>query len=277
MTNQPPPKLDLDSAELAADYDRISATRQFESGKRLVARLGVAPGEHVLDVGCGTGLLAEHIADIVGPPGMEGAGKVVGIDPLPHRIELARRRARSNLAFDVGDARDLAAFADESFDVVVLNAVFHWLPEKTGPLGAFRRVLKPGGRLGLTSAEKGERAAMHVAIAAALEEPAFAGHPRPKQGVAMRVDAPELIALLEATGYTAIDVQQLPNEQRHASAEAAVRFAEASSFGNTFAHLPEALKPAAREAAIRQLGRVAEPDGSILRRATRLVATARKP
>src|ERR1700751_3186234 len=86
------PSLSLDNDELARDYERISATWQFQSGQRLCGDLRIKPGEHVLDLGCGTGLLAEHIADLVGPQ-----GSVVGIDPLPLRIELARSKKRPNL------------------------------------------------------------------------------------------------------------------------------------------------------------------------------------
>jgi ubiquinone/menaquinone biosynthesis C-methylase UbiE len=266
----PAPKLDLDSEELARDYDRISASRQFESGKRLVADIGIRADQHVLDVGCGTGLLAEHIAGIVGPRGM-----VLGIDPLPHRIALAKARTRPNLAFDVGDARDLSVLAASSFDVVVLNAVFHWLPEKTGPLAHFHRVLKRGGRLGLTSTERGERAANHAAIVAALDEKPFSDYPRPREGWAHRVDQAELRRLLEGASFR-IELLELREHQQSYTPEAALRFSEASSFGNMFAHLPQTLKPAAREAVLRQMSRVAGPDGLIERRGRRLVAVAVK-
>src|SRR5579883_1335393 len=266
---RPAPNLHLDTAELARHYDEISASRQFMTGKRLVEELAVKADEHVLDVGCGTGLLAEYIADLVGVRGM-----VLGIDPLRHRIELARRKTRPNLAFDVGDARDLSMLAEASFDVVVLNAVFHWLPEKEGPLAQFHRVLKKGGRLGLTSAERGERAPMHEAIVAALKEEPFARYPRPKEGWAHRVDQDELRALLEKAGFRIQKLEARETTQLHPSPEAALTFSEASSFGNVFAHLPEELKPQARAAAIRHMRKVAAPDGTITRTSKRLVAIA---
>ena len=96
------PSLTQDSDELARDYERLSLDRQFQSGKLLIRKLVIVPGERVLDVGCGTGLLAQHIADLVGP-----TGSVLGVDPLPLRIELAQAKARPNLQFKVADAYDL--------------------------------------------------------------------------------------------------------------------------------------------------------------------------
>jgi SAM-dependent methyltransferase len=264
------PQLDLDSAQLARAYERESATRQFESGKRLVGFLSVAPGERVLDVGCGTGRLAEHIADIVGP-----SGHVLGIDPLAERIAIARGRGRANLAFEVGDARDLGALADASFDVVVLNAVFHWLPEKAGPLASFASVLRAGGRLGLTTWPPGQRTMLQEVRLQVLGEPPYDRHVRPADGVLFRVDPDQMQALLGQAGFVDIRIELRPAEQTFADAEAAIRYSEASAFGNFLGHLPVELRARAREEIRRRLQDRAG-DQPIVRREPRMIVLARK-
>jgi ubiquinone/menaquinone biosynthesis C-methylase UbiE len=262
------PSLTLDDDELARDYDRVSATRQFESGKRLVEALGIGLGERVLDVGCGTGHLAEHIAGLVG-----SGGYVMGIDPLPLRIQLAKTKARANLAFQVGDAYDLGSLPDGSFDVILLNAVFHWLPQKTGPLLAFARLLRQGGRIGISTGLKGYRTPFHEIATAVLAEPAFARYPRPRESLTFRVDPEELRALFETTGFapTLIDVRD--SEQHYPSPEALIRYSEASSFGNFLGHLPPELKLRAR-ATIRQRLLAITGENGIVQRGRRIVAVA---
>ncbi len=270
------PSLAHDSNELAADYERLSASRQFETGKRLAADLAIGPGERVLDVGCGTGLLAEYLADLVGPSGSNG-GHVVGIDPLPLRIEVARTRARANLAFQVGDANDLGALPAEGFDVVILNAVFHWLPDKPRALGQFARVLRPGGRIGISTRPPNvagdARHPVYEAMARAMAEPPFDRHPRSRGSFVSQVDADEMRALLEAAGFTPTLIELRPSVQMHPTPEAAVRFSEASSFGNLLGHLPPELRPAAREAMAKKLAALMTPEG-IVQRGRRLVAVA---
>src|SRR5262245_28727188 len=112
-----------DSRDLAETYDRVS-DQQFEGGKRLVERLGLKEGAHVLDVGCGTGRLAQWIAERVGTTGV-----VAGIDPLDERIAIARSRS-SVVRFEVGQAEDLGAFEDASFDLVCMSSVLHWIEDK---------------------------------------------------------------------------------------------------------------------------------------------------
>jgi ubiquinone/menaquinone biosynthesis C-methylase UbiE len=266
------PSLNEDSDQLARDYEQVSRNRQFQSGQRLVAALAVAPGERVLDVGCGTGLLAEHIADIVGP-----SGHVLGIDPLPLRIDLARAKARPNLEFRVGNAADLASIPDGSIDVVCLNAVFHWLPEKTGPLREFARVLRSGGRLGIGGGAKEQHSPLRGVMRRILAQPPFAEFPRPPRELSSRVDADEMRALLQATGFAAVSIEFYDSLFVHASAEAVVRFSEASSFGNLLGHLPRELRPAARAALVEGLAPLAAPDGSIAQDGRRMITLARKP
>jgi arsenite methyltransferase len=265
MSIEAGPKLDLDSERLAREYEEVSATRQFESGRNLLSRLGIAPAERVLDVGCGTGLLAQHLADLVGPAGM-----VLGLDPLPHRIELAREKTRPNLSFDVGDANDLSMLAQSSFDVIVLNAVFHWLPDKTGPLRQFARVLRRGGRLGISTNVKGYRTPLQEVIMTALREPPFDTHSR-TESIVFRIDAIDMRGLLEASGFEPSRVELVETEQHFPSAETALRFSDASSFGNVFAHLPAELRSQARAHLLSRLGEIVGP-GGLVQKVRRLIA-----
>jgi len=141
-----------DNADLAETYDRLSDS-QFEAGRRLVEGLGLKAGDRVLDVGCGTGRLSHFIGERLG-----AEGRVVGIDPLPDRVAIARAR-NPGVRFEVGHAEDLSAFEDESFDAVCLSAVFHWIGDKPKALREMRRVLCPGGLVGATTMPK----ELHVA------------------------------------------------------------------------------------------------------------------
>jgi arsenite methyltransferase len=266
----PEPSFTHDSERLARDYEELSAHRQFEGGQELAEAAGIKAGERVLDVGCGTGLVTEHLCDLVGPTGF-----VLGLDPLEARIELAKKKARANLAFEVGDARDLSVLADASVDVVFLNAVFHWLPEKQGPLRAFHRVLKKGGRIAISTTPRSEDHGLYRALFGIFLEPPFDSHPRPRDGGTVRVDPDELRALLQETGFTPTLVELRQKPQRYGTPEAVVRFIEASSFGNTFAHLPLELVPLARERMRERLMPLMGPDGIVQLR-QRLVAVAMK-
>ena len=101
--------------------------------------LRVGPHGRVLDVGCGTGLLAARIRSEL--PG----ARVVGCDFSAGMLAQAARHRRA-AALVQGSALALP-FAAGSFDAAVTTEAFHWFPDQRRALGELRRVLVPGGRL----------------------------------------------------------------------------------------------------------------------------------
>ena len=113
--------------------------------ERILELADLKPGEHVLDVGCGSGTLAIAASKKVGP-----TGRVCGIDASPEMIARASnkaRRARLEVAFEEAPAQSLP-FAEASFDATLSTIMLHHLPRKgrEQTIGEMRRVLKPGGR-----------------------------------------------------------------------------------------------------------------------------------
>ena len=109
----------------------------------LVVLSGAAPGERVLDVGCGTGYLTKRMARAVTP-----GGALVGIDPSEPMVAFATRTAPPVCSFHVAGAEAIPE-PDGSFDLVVSSLAVHHIPAHLRP-AAFRemhRVLRPGGRL----------------------------------------------------------------------------------------------------------------------------------
>jgi arsenite methyltransferase len=229
-----------DNPELARTYDRVSE-RQFESGRRLVERLDLKPGEQVLDIGCGTGRLGEWIAGRIGP-------NVVGIDPLPERIALARARAPA-LRFEVGRAEQLGTFAGGSFDAVCLSAVLHWIEDKARALAEIARLLRPGGRLGLTTQAKelqrqGTLAEVGGPLLGRLP---YRDYAKQAGAVLRAATLTEIVTLLREASLELRELHVTERRQWHARGEDVVAFFESSTFGNFLSSVPDDLRPQLRK------------------------------
>jgi len=252
--------LQLDSPELASTYEEVSV-RQFNHGKVLIASLGIRSGERVLDIGCGTGRLGDYVANIVAPDGL-----VHGIDPLPLRIDIADKK-HPLFEASVGRAEDLSAFADASFDVVYLNSVFHWVPDKPKALREIARVLKPGGRFGVNSADE-ERPHQTATLVrdAVREEGLTEAAAASGFGTNYRVSGAQLGQLLKDAGFDAVAVDPHTFVDDVTGVDDLIAWSTSSSFGNFLSDLDASQRARVRTRLAQKLEDLRGPDGIKLKR-----------
>ncbi len=170
-----------------------------------VARL--QPGERVLDVACGTGLIARRAAEQVG-----AAGSVTGIDLAPDMIDVAKaneRPAGVHIEWHVADAACLP-LPDASNDVVLCQMGLMFMEDRTAALAEMRRVLTPGGRIALNTPG-------NIQPAFEVMEEAIVEHISPELGGFVRAvfsihDPGTLASLLRAAGFEDVtaDVYRAP-------------------------------------------------------------------
>ncbi len=126
--------------------------------RRIVAEAGLAPGDAVLDVGSGTGVLLPFLAEAVGP-----TGHVYELDLSPAMLERAREKARATgVDAKAGSVSYLCAgvdhipLPDASCQAVVCFSAFPHFPDQKAAVAEMARVLAPGGRLVVAHAESRE-------------------------------------------------------------------------------------------------------------------------
>jgi SAM-dependent methyltransferase len=238
-------QLNEDSAEA---YERYLVPAIFsDMAERLLDLAAAKPGERVLDVGCGTGIVARQAAPRVGR-----AGRVVGLDLNEGMLRVARRAGADRvpaIEWRQGDAAALP-FPDGSFDVVTCQQALQFFADPGAALRGMRRVLAPGGRAAVAVLRPIRYTPAYVPLAEALDR-----HAGPEAGAMMRSPFPawdrEGFRTLVATGgFGEVHVRVEIAGVRYPSAEEMLRREAASS---PLATRLSAVPPAAREALIREV------------------------
>ena len=127
----------------APHYDWICRVMSLGSGqlyrRQALGRASLRPGQRVLDVATGTGLVAQAALSVVGDP-----RAVVGVDPSAGMLQESRRALPITLVRGRGEALPIRG---EQFDLVSMGYALRHVPELEATFREYHRVLKPGGRV----------------------------------------------------------------------------------------------------------------------------------
>ena len=129
---------------LAGQLESIYQARDMVRRRQLARdALGAAPGERIIDVGCGPGFYAAELLEQVGADGV-----VVGVDSSPAMLPAAAGRClgRRNAGFLAADVTSLP-LQESGFDAALCVQVLEYVPDVAAVLAGLHRALRPGGRL----------------------------------------------------------------------------------------------------------------------------------
>jgi len=173
----------------------------------VIDRLAIESGQRVLELAAGPGTLAKTWSTLVG-----GRGRVIISDLAPPMVEVAKTRNAGlppNVSYEVVDASSIP-YGGESFDVVFCRMGLQFAPDPATAMAEIRRVLAPGGRLGLmTWAAMEHNPWMScVGMAAMMNGVATGGPPLGPGSIFSLGDEAGLVALVADAGFA--DVRSEP-------------------------------------------------------------------
>ena len=239
-------QLEESSAEA---YERYLVPLLFAPGAQYLVELAApGPGERVLDVACGTGIVARRAVQRVG-----SGGKVVGLDINEGMLEVARKVSADihpAIEWQQGDATGMP-LSDRAFDIVFCQQGLQFFPDRPAALGEMHRVLVHNGRLALSVLRYVEHNPGYRLLAEALER-----HVDPDAGAMMRspftsLTTDELRDLITGAGFRDARIFLGIGPVRYPSVEEFLRWEGASS---PLAGPIGALRDDVREALIRDVG-----------------------
>lgn len=200
----------------AEAYEKFMVPGMFRYwSERLIDTAAPRAGEQVIDVACGTGVVARAAAPLVGP-----TGRVAGLDIDAGVIEVARRLAADavpSIGWHCASALEMP-FDSEEFDVCLCQQGIQFFPDRIRGLAEMRRVLKSDGRLvaslwGPLEANKG-----HLAIVEALER--LRADAAPAKRACSFADADEIRNSVKRAGFSRVEVRTEEGVSRFPSIKA---------------------------------------------------------
>jgi ubiquinone/menaquinone biosynthesis C-methylase UbiE len=201
------------TSNTADRYERHLVPTLFEPwAKDILKRAALQPADQVLDIACGTGIVARHAAQQLGD-----CGGVTGIDLNEGMLEMARRQTDQmgiKVEWRQGDAGALP-FDDSSFNVVLCQQGLQFFPDKPAALREMHRVLMPSGRLIVSVVRSLEHNPLMRMQIEPLTQHLGDVAASVQRAVCSLGDADELRRLHADAGFQGIDIQSVSLTIRH--------------------------------------------------------------
>ncbi len=184
----------------------------------LIDTAGVRPGDRVVDIACGTGVVTQLAATRAG-----GDGRVVGLDINAAMLTVARSKTTDGAPVEwlEANAQEIP-LPDASFDVVLCQHGLQQFPDPLAALREMRRLLVSTGRLALCVWSRIEGSPGMAALVTALERHVSVEAANNRRAPFALSDAGQVRALIENAGFTQIEIRTLVERTRFASPEALV-------------------------------------------------------
>ncbi|MGI9601017.1 MAG: methyltransferase domain-containing protein [Acidimicrobiales bacterium] len=207
------------SGSAAQQYEQFVASFFAPWAADLVGRVGLGPGQHLLDVACGTGIVTRAAGPVIG-----AAGSIVATDLNEGMLTEARRHVveAAPVEWRQADATDLP-FDDRSFDAVLCQQGLQFVPDRGRAVAEMRRVLRPGGVAGVSVWRAPEHNPYLSALADGLHR-----HLSAEAGAAMLApcafgDGAALAELFSAAGFADVEIDVVTLDREPVGVLGAVR------------------------------------------------------
>ncbi len=250
-------------------YKKASG-HQKEWGNSLIAQIPFAGNEHILDLGCGDGVLTERLAKLV------PNGEVLGIDASIGMIQTAKAIEKDNLRFVQMDINTMNFEAE--FDIIYSNAALHWVKDHPLLLKNAFRALKQGGYIYWNFAGDGTCQAFNNLMKEIITESEYQIYFQDFEWPWVMLSEAEYKHLVKTAGFSDIEITMENRDMYFKNTLELIQWIDQPSIVPFLSSLPEEKKKGFRENVIdKMVDKTRQPDGTCFETFRRINIHAQKP
>jgi len=244
----------MNNFEFDGEKYKQASKHQKEWGNRLISELELNGNEIILDLGCGDGVLTEHLSTLV------PNGKVIGIDASVSMIQSAKKCVKDNLVFICMDINDMDFSND--FDVIFSNAALHWVKNHEKLLKTTLTALKPNGIIRWNFAGDGNCSNFFDIVKSVMNENVYKEYFIHFEWPWYMPSKEEYEKLIAKAGFSNVHIAHENADRYFVDCDEMVRWIDQPSIVPFIKCLPDGQKENFRNAVIdRMIERTKQPDG----------------